>query len=113
MKKWIFALIVCVLAVPAFATVAYTKENLNAMYSKGKLPKLGPAVTIDETLMDFSDCRNKGNETYTSSQRVYPAKIIIDSGVLYTLKIWKESALLVINCSRTDGKRTITQANYQ
>ncbi|QWA09591.1 hypothetical protein GTU79_19840 [Sodalis ligni] len=113
MKTLILALLLIVTAVPAFASVTYTKENLTTLYSKGKLPKVGPAVTIDDTAMDFSECRNQGNETYTSSIGNYPAKVIIDSGVLYTLKLWKENALIVFNCSRTDGKRTMTQADYQ
>ncbi len=113
MKRLMLGLMLSVMAASSLASVTYTKENLSTMYAKGKLPKVGPAVTTDETLMDFNDCRTKGNETYTSSVGNYPAKIIIDSGVLYTLKIWKENALVVINCSRTEGKRTITQADYQ
>jgi len=113
MKRLIFGLLLSVLVLPAIASVTYTKENLDAMFSKGKLPKVGPAVAIDDTVMDFNDCRTKGNNTYTSSLGSYPATIIIDSGVLYTLKLWKENALIVYNCSRTDGKRTITQANYK
>ncbi len=113
MKRLMLGLMLAVMAAPSFAGVTYTKENLSTMYSKGKLPKVGSAVTIDETMMEFNDCRAKGNETYTSSVGSYPAKIIIDSGVLYTLKIWKENVLVVINCSRTEGKRTITQADYQ
>ncbi len=113
MKTLMLGLLLSVLTVPAFAGVTYTKENLNTMYSKGKLPKVGPAITIDDTMMDFNECRNKGNEAYAASIGNYPAKIIIDSGVLYTLKLWKVNALIVFTCSITEGKRTITQSEYQ
>ncbi|XBS68688.1 hypothetical protein ABK905_18955 [Acerihabitans sp. KWT182] len=113
MKPLIMGMLLFVMAFSSLAGVTYTKENLNVIYEKGKLPKVGQAVTKEDTPMDFNECRNIGNQTYAASVGSYPAKIINDSGVEYQLKIWKENGLVVFNCSRTEGRKTITQADYQ
>lgn len=113
MNRLILGLMFSLAVNSAFANVTYTKEKLNAMFASGKLPKIGPMVAKDESAMEFSDCRANAIGLYTSSAENFPAKVIVDSGVIFIAKIWSNDAELVITCSRSDGKRTITQAAYQ
>lgn len=113
MNRLILGLILSLAVNSCFANVTYNKEKLNAMFSSGKLPKVGPMVAKDESVMNFDDCRSNAIGMYTSSAVNFPAKVIADSGVIFIAKIWSSDAELVITCSRSDGKRTITQAVYQ
>ena len=113
MKRAMFGIFLSLISINCFANATYAQDALKAMYAKGKLPKTGQAVTSEETVMDFNECRDKGNETYMAVADHFPAKIVVDSGVLYILKIWQSDALVIVNCSRTDGKRSVSRAAYQ
>ncbi|TKI07647.1 hypothetical protein [Martelella alba] len=113
MKRLMCGLLLAAFSAGCFAHITYTPDALNAMYAKGRLPKTGPVVMEKHSTMDFGECRAQANKQYAGYASRLPARIVVDSGVLYILKIWQVDGMKVVTCSRSEGSRFVTRAEYQ
>ncbi|MFC3394209.1 hypothetical protein [Brenneria rubrifaciens] len=112
MKKIIFAALFLVSGVSDAATT-YTKEQLNDMASSGTYPEQEAAITKSAETMSFEQCKSGALSMYSQVAANYPARVVVDTGLLYMVKLWTNDGAITVSCSDPDKKRVITQANYQ
>ncbi|WP_230580020.1 hypothetical protein [Xenorhabdus bovienii] len=90
----------------------YTKEQLNDMVNSGNYPDQLSPVTKDSGL-SFTACKNSALDAYNQVIGEYPAKKVVDSSILFIVKLWTNDGVIVISCSEPDQKSTITQSEYK
>lgn len=96
-----------------FAATTYTKEQLNSMVTAGSYPDQLPTVTRSAESMAFGQCKNDAFTMYSQIVGDYPAQVIIDTNILYMVKLWTNDGAITISCSEPDVKRIVTQAAYR
>jgi len=111
MKKVL--LLAALAAFGAGASTTYTKEQLNDMDRMGQYPEQEPPVTKGVESVDFAKCKNDAGGIYSQVSGNYPAKELVNSGILYVVKIWTNDGAIMISCSEPDGKKVITQSSYK
>ena len=111
MKKAL--LLFALVAFGASASTTYTKEQLNDMARKGQYPEQESPVTKGVESVDFAKCKNDAGDIYSQVSGNYPAKELVNSGILYVVKIWTNDGAIMISCSEPDGKKVITQSSYK
>jgi len=111
MKKLI--LLVTLLAFGADAATTYTKEQLNDMDQSGQYPEQESPVTKGIESVDFDKCKSDTGSIYNQVLGNYPAKEVVDSDVLYVVKIWTNDGAILVSCSEPDRKKVITQSSYK
>ncbi|WP_323866233.1 hypothetical protein [Xenorhabdus cabanillasii] len=90
----------------------YTKEQLNDMVNSGNYPdQLSPTTT--ELGLSFTACKNSALDAYNQVIGEYPAKKVVDSSILFIVKLWTNDGAIVITCSEPDLKSTMTQSQYK
>lgn len=114
MKK-IKSVIGCCLfvACSSFADTNYSKEQLNNMASSGNYPEQEDAVTKSANPMSFEDCKSGALSMYSQVVGDYPVQIVVDTDILYVLKLWTNDGAIVMSCSGPDQKRVVTVAQYK
>lgn len=112
MKKTIILLTVLT-AFCASASTTYTKEDLNEMDATGQYPAQESPVTKSVEHVDFETCKDNARNIYNQVVGNYPAKEVVDSGVLYVVKIWTNDGAILVSCSEPDSKKVVTQSAYQ
>ncbi|WP_340617465.1 hypothetical protein [Xenorhabdus entomophaga] len=91
----------------------YTKEQLNDMVNSGNYPDQLSPVTQDISSMGFTDCKNSALGIYNQVSGEYPGKRVVDSSILFIIKIWTNDGVIMVSCSEPDQKRVITQSDYK
>ncbi len=114
MKKVKSVIICCIfVAFSSFADIHYSKEQLNNMASSGDYPEQEDAVTKSANPMSFEDCKSGALSMYSQVVGDYPVEIVVDTNILYVLKLWTNDGAIVMSCSGPDQKRVITVAKYK
>ncbi|OSM95950.1 hypothetical protein AU509_12150 [Lonsdalea britannica] len=101
------------LSLNAAASTSYTKEQLNSMDASGQYPEQESPVTKSVENVDFKSCRNSTYGVYSQILGNYPAKEIVDTGILYVVKLWTNDGVITVSCSEPDGKKIVTQSSYK
>ena len=96
---------------PANAAKTYTPEQLRKMVESGKPPKQGTPTTQTQ-VMTFNVCVGKIDAIVNSIEEQYPAKNIVQTKLLYMVKVWTNDAAMTLSCSQPDKKLIITTAKY-
>lgn len=97
----------------ASASTTYTKEQLNSMDDSGQYPEQESPVTKSVEYVDFDTCKDNARGVYNQVVGNYPAKEVVDSGVLYVVKVWTNDGAILVSCSEPDGKKVVTQSAYK
>ncbi|MHB4675714.1 hypothetical protein ACYB5H_03340 [Klebsiella pneumoniae] len=101
------------MAFSASAATTYTKEQLNSMDASGQYPDQEPPVTKSVEAVDFDRCKQDAYSIYSQISGSYPAKEIVNTGVLYVVKLWTNDGAIMVSCSEPDGKKVVTQSSYK
>lgn len=101
------------LAFSAAASTTYTKEQLNSMDASGQYPEQESPVTKSSEVVDFDSCKENAHSIYSQVYGSYPAKEIVNTNVLYVVKLWTNDGAIVVSCSEPDGKKIVTQSSYK
>lgn len=112
MKKILLATSIF-LAFGAAASTSYTKEQLNAMDASGRYPEQESPITKSVEVVDFERCKQGAYSIYSQVSGSYPAKEIVNTKVLYIVKLWTNDGAIMVSCSEPDGKKTVTQSSYK
>ncbi|MBE8597927.1 hypothetical protein IQ209_15860 [Xenorhabdus sp. BG5] len=91
----------------------YTKEQLNDMVNSDNYPDQLSPITQDSSSMSFTDCKNSALEIYNQVIGEYPGKRVVDSSILFIVKVWTNDGVIMVSCSEPDQKRVITQSSYK
>ncbi|MBD2816567.1 hypothetical protein ID850_17875 [Xenorhabdus sp. Flor] len=82
------------------------------MVNSGNYPdQLSPTTT--ELGLSFTACKNSALDAYNQVIGEYPAKKVVDSSILFIVKLWTNDGAIVITCSEPDLKSTMTQSQYK
>lgn len=112
MKKLVLAL----LTVVSFGVVAsnsYTKEQLNSMAASGSYPEQESPITMSSESVPFERCKQDTYSVYSQISGNYPVQEVVNTGVLYMVKIWTNDGAIMVSCSEPDGKKFVTQSSYK
>lgn len=101
------------LAFSAAASTSYTKEQLNSMDASGQYPEQESPVTKSVQVVDFEHCKQDAHSIYSQVSDSYPAKVIVDTNVLYIVKFWTNDGTVMVSCSEPDGKKVVTSSAYK
>ncbi|MGO2251700.1 hypothetical protein EDC47_11954 [Raoultella planticola] len=101
------------IAFSASASTTYTKEQLNAMDASGQYPEQESPVTKSVEVVDFDSCKENAYSIYSQILGNYPAKEIVNTNVLYVVKLWTNDGVIMVSCSEPDGKKIVTQSSYK
>lgn len=101
------------IASTATAATTYTKEQLNSMASSGRYPEQELPVVKSSGSADFADCKSSARGVYSQVAGEYPAKVVVDSGAMYVVKVWTNDGAILVSCSQPDNKKVITQSAYK
>lgn len=101
------------IAFSASASTTYTKEQLNSMDASGQYPEQEFPVTKSVEAVDFDSCKENAHSIYSQVSGSYPAKEIVNTGVLYVVKLWTNDGAIIVSCSKPDGKKIVTQSSYK
>lgn len=112
MNKYVILLSVLI-AFGASASTTFTKQQLNEMDASGQYPELEPPVTKSVDYVAFEQCKDNANNIYSQVVGSYPAKEIVNTSVLYVVKIWTNDGVIMVSCSEPDGKKLVTQSDYK
>lgn len=113
MKQRYLLLVLSFVSAASQADTTYTPQQLRSMISSGSYPEQGP-VTDTKTKPSTFDACKVSIEAITSQFRdSYPVRTIVDTSLLYTVKIWVNDAAMTVSCSSPDEKMVITQAPYK
>ncbi|QTL41612.1 hypothetical protein HGO23_04245 [Xenorhabdus budapestensis] len=82
------------------------------MVNSGNYPEQLSPVTRNSGL-SFTACKSSALDMYNQVIGEYPAKIVVDSSILFIVKLWTNDGAIVITCSEPDQKSTITQSQYK
>ncbi|WP_338515724.1 hypothetical protein VRB80_13235 [Erwinia aphidicola] len=97
----------------ASAATTYTKDELNSMDASGQYPAQEAPVTKSVESISFDQCKANASSIYSQVSGSYPAKEIVNSGVLYVVKLWTNDGAIMVSCSEPDGKKVVTQSSYK
>lgn len=111
MKKLV--LFFMVMAFNVGAATTYTKEQLNNMDATGQYPEQESPVTKSVENVSFDECKGSARNIMNQIAGNYPAKEVVDTGVLYIVKIWTNDGVIMVSCSGPDNKKVITQSGYK
>lgn len=111
MKKLI--LFFMVMAFNVGAATTYTKEQLNNMDAAGQYPEQESPVTKSVENVSFDECKGSARNIMNQIAGNYPTKEVVDTGVLYIVKIWTNDGVIMVSCSGPDNKKVITQSGYK
>lgn len=100
-------------AFSAGAVSTYTKEQLNDMSAAGKYPEQESPVTKSVENVSFTECKSNAQNVLNQISGNYPAKEIVNTGVLYVVKIWTNDGVITVSCSEPDGRKVVTQSSYK
>lgn len=89
----------------------YTRKEINNLVSSEKYPKQGSVKTITKN-SSFSDCKVAIINVTEQFQGLYPEKILMNTNIVYTAKVWTNDAALTVSCLKVNRKMVITQAKY-
>ncbi|HFF1824792.1 TPA: hypothetical protein ACGEZE_005555 [Raoultella ornithinolytica] len=101
------------LAFSTSASTTYTKEQLNSMDASGQYPEQESPVTKSVEVVDFDSCKKNAYSIYSQISGSYPAKEIVNTNVLYVIKLWTNDGVVMVSCSEPDGKKIVTQSSYK
>ena len=96
----------------AFAQKTYRPEELQGMVRNGNYPNQGAVVTQSQ-VMDFALCKQKIGVVIDAVGTRYPNRIIVDTAIVFTQKLWTNDAAMTMTCSLLDKKMVITTAPYR
>ena len=112
MKKLALALL-AVVSLGASASNTYTKEQLNSMAASGSYPGQESPVTKSVESVSFERCKQDTYGVYNQVAGNYPAQEVVNTGILYIVKIWTNDGVIMVSCSGPDGKKLVTQSSYK
>ena len=95
-----------------YAAKTYTPAQLRKMVSAGTLPKQG-SPSVQKQSAPFLSCVSKVKEIIASVGSQYPASKIVDTSIIYTVKLWTNDAAMTMTCSDPDQLLVITTAKYE
>ncbi|EPN8563104.1 hypothetical protein ACT35X_000863 [Enterobacter hormaechei] len=95
------------------AATTYTKEELNNMDAAGQYPAQESPVTKSVENVSFDECKSSARDIMNQIAGNYPAKEVVDTGVLYIVKIWTNDGVIMVSCSGPDNKKVVTQSDYK
>ncbi len=96
---------------PAQSTT-YTPEQLRAMVARGPLPDQGRPTTTTQT-MDYAACVVAADSVASAMGDAYPTKVIVNTALLYVVKLWANDAAVVVTCSVLDRSMVTTISQYR
>ncbi|QGF21977.1 hypothetical protein PQB85_gp20 [Erwinia phage Midgardsormr38] len=106
-------LLFTVIAFGASAATTYTKDELNSMDASGQYPAQEAPITKSVEAISFGQCKENASSIYNQVSGNYPAKEIVNTGILYVVKIWTNDGAIMVSCSEPDGKKVVTQSSYK
>ncbi len=112
MKKFLMIGLM-VFSANTLASSTYTKDQLNSMDAMGQYPEQESPVTKSVESISFEDCKLNASSAYNQVQGSYPAKEIVDTNMLYIVKIWTNDGVVMVSCSQPDNKKVVTQSSYK
>lgn len=112
MKKLALALLT-VVSFGVTASSTYTKEQLNSMAASGSYPEQESPITKSSESVPFDKCKQDTYSVYNQISGNYPAQEVVNSGVLYIVKLWTNDGAIMVSCSEPDGKKVVTQSSYK
>ena len=89
----------------------YTPFELNKMINSGSYPKQGTVKTVTKKVDSFYGCKST-IKNIMSQLGSYPERVIVDTGILYTAKVWTNNGAVTTSCSKLDSKLIIMEASY-
>lgn len=107
----VFAILVAFTTNANSADKSYTKAQLNEMVKSGKYPPQLPPQEKTETI-EFPACVAMTRKTVADVRDNYPARIMVDTPILLSAKIWTNDGAIVMTCSK-DGKLVMQQSKYK
>ncbi|WP_068634691.1 DUF4124 domain-containing protein [Thauera butanivorans] len=89
----------------------YTRAELMQMVGNGRFPEQG-AVSTKVDAMSFDACIVAADAVTKPLRGAYPVITVVNTSVMYTVKLWTNDAAMTITCSAFDGKMIVTTAPY-
>ncbi|ARN74892.1 hypothetical protein [Oceanicoccus sagamiensis] len=111
-KKVLILVVLISIPLSEIAAKSYTPSQLRSMVNSGDYPDQG-GVSTETQSISFSACVTKVKGVLSSVSGQYPYKIIVNTNVLYTSKLWTNDAAMTLSCSSLDRKLVITTAKYK
>lgn len=113
MQKIIFTALIVTMSTAAYAQKTYTPSQLNRMVETGQIPAQGPARELQSRSLSFTECKTVVEGVMSQLRGSYPVRTIVDTGILYTVKVWTNDGAITASCSGPDRKMVMTQAPYR
>ncbi|WP_237387144.1 hypothetical protein [Xenorhabdus sp. Sc-CR9] len=113
MKKIIVAVSLILFSFCAYSATTYTKEQLNSMVNSGRYPDQLSTATTNSSSMNFSDCKKSARDITNQIASEYPVEEIVDSNILFMVKLWANDGVIMVTCSEPDRKMIVTQSEYK
>lgn len=111
LRNGIYLLFSLSLSANLYAYSTYTKEQLNDMYRAGSMPSQASPVSKSAKL-SFGSCIRKSKEIISSVSSNYPVQTLVDTSIMYSVKVWTNDAAMIVSCSQPDQKIVITTSKY-
>ncbi|UAN59913.1 hypothetical protein [Serratia sp. JSRIV004] len=110
MKK----LLLTILMVASFFATAkeYTKEQLNSLVGSGNYPEQGVPQTLADEIVSFAECKEIGRSTL-SSVSSYPTRVLADTSLIYSIKIWANDGVIFMTCTKPDNRSVVKKSIYR
>ena len=83
------------------------------MAASGHYPEQEATGVRSSEYLSFGDCKSSAYGVYIQVADNYPAEIIVDTTVMYVIKVWTNDGAIIVSCSRSDSKKIITQSAYK
>lgn len=112
MKKLFLGLFLISMTLSAFAKT-YTKEELNRLAQSGNYPTQGVLEPVSDEVIQFDACKEAAKSIVDSVSSNYPTKVLSDTSLMYSAKVWTNDAAILMTCTQPDNRSTVKKSVYK
>ncbi len=98
---------------PRRAAITYTPEQLNRMISNGQFPEQGEVENTETREASFAECKVVVESVMSEIRGIYPVQTIVDTKIMYMVKAWTNTGVVIATCSQPDRKLTLISSSYK
>ena len=95
------------------AAITYTPEQLNRMISNGQFPEQGEVEKTQTQEASFAECKVVVESVMSEIRGSYPVRTIVDTKMMYMVKAWTNTGVVIATCSQPDRKMVLTTSSYK
>lgn len=90
----------------------YRPEQLREMIARRQFPTQGPPITTKKP-MDYAACVTAAGSVAAAVGEAYPATVVVNTALMYVVKLWTNDAAVVVTCSAPDKSMVTTVSTYR